>query len=143
MEPTVLYHHGVKGQKWGVRRSAEQLASAARKAGRTVAGARESARERRAKKIAADFDKGKRSGRRGKKLSVMSDEELQRQIKRLEMEQKYTALTSSKTENGKKFVNDVLKETGKDVVKQYTKKGMEKAIEKGIAKGAAAAARRR
>ena len=64
---TFLEHHGVKGMKWGVRRSKRQLARAAKKSG----GA--------------------------KSAKDMSDAELRAVINRIDMERRYSTLTSQRS----------------------------------------------
>ncbi len=96
---TTLRHHGVKGMKWGVRRSPKRLG-----------------RNRKIKKnIAAPSKKTK-------SLKELSDDELRSRISRLEMEKKYKDLTKSenqiKTSKGKAFVMDVLEKSGKNIATQ-------------------------
>ena len=89
---TELWHHGIKGQKWGVRRTAEELGHI------TEAGSR-----------TADAV-GRLTSRKKKNTSVknMSDEELRRRVNRLNMERQYSDLTRNDTSKGVEVVKDVL-----------------------------------
>ena len=78
-----LQHYGIKGMRWGVQRTAVQLASSQKK------------------------NKGKSSL---KKTSIknMSDEELQKSINRLQMEKQYSQLSKSKIDKGQQYAKNIL-----------------------------------
>lgn len=82
-----LYHFGIKGQKWGVRR------------GRNVA-----------KKHGSET---KTQG------ATLSDSELRSRISRLQLEQQYAQLTAPQKSEGRKFVEGLLKDSGKEVAKDF------------------------
>lgn len=102
-----LYHHGVLGQKWGVRRVRSAVTNA--KARRAVkksmkAQAKEDARKAAsAKKPAADDSKRNA-------YKTMSDEELAYRVRRLQNEVSYKIayekLNPKKVSLGERFVND-------------------------------------
>lgn len=97
----VLAHYGVKGMKWGVRRSQAELDRAA---GRTPRRKSKSARKREA--------------------SSLSDEELRSRINRIQMERQYVQLTTPAPPAVQKFVTDVLANSGKNIAtSQVTKRG--------------------
>lgn len=107
-----LYHHGIKGQKWGVRRTAAQLghkiASGAKKAVT-------SAKEARAKR--KEVKKTQKTA--SKPLSEMSNEELKAMKERLSLQKDVLTLKSDiaklspqKVSAGKKFV-EAMKPLGK------------------------------
>ncbi len=108
MEETTLKHWGIKGQKWGVRRSDEQL--------------------RQAKGIP------KTTPPTQKKISTLSDDDLRKKIGRLELEKRYSELTKTtekpKFQRGKKFVLDVLETSGKTVAIQLSTYAMGSAVNK-------------
>lgn len=84
-----LEHYGVKGQKWGVRKSRSSRSS-------------KSSTQR---------------TRFSKAPSKLSDVELAKRIKRMETEKKYNELNRKDISAGKKFVADVLASSGRQVAK--------------------------
>lgn len=88
MENNSLAHWGIKGMKWGRRRYQNADGSL------TPAG----------KKRYDDSHEDYRRAHDNKKVSQMSDRELQARNNRLQMEQNYARLTQ-KTSKGKKMVN--------------------------------------
>lgn len=94
----MLEHHGIKGQKWGVRRFQNEDGT------RTAAGKK---RERSNSEDPAHEDYNKAHS--GKSVKDMSDAELRNRLNRLQMEKQYSQLTNSDTSKGKKFVSDAMK----------------------------------
>ena len=82
-----LEHHGIKGMKWGVRRTDAQL------------GRRPGLLER-ARVSKAEAEKRKEGNSlytsKGRKRSELSDSELDRIVKRIDMEKKYKKQTITK-----------------------------------------------
>lgn len=64
-----------------------------------------------------------------KRLEEMTNKELRELNERLQLERNYRSLKSDEIAPGKKFVNDVVRESGKEVAKQYTKKYMVSTVE--------------
>lgn len=93
-----LYHYGIKGMKWGVRRSDAQL-SAAR--GRKSSGDAQ----------VVDQRKKDLSNRR-----TMSTDDIKRRIERLKLEREFKQLTQEDIAPGKKMANDILKSAGNKVL---------------------------
>lgn len=93
-----LEHHGIKGQKWGVRRYQNEDGT------RTAAGKK---REQSRSNESAHDDYNKAHS--GKSVKDMSDAELRNHLNRLQMEKQYSQLTNSDTSKGKKFVSDAMK----------------------------------
>lgn len=91
----VLQHHGILGQRWGVRRTETQLAR----------GSKGSSSSKRVS--AKEVEKNK--------VKSMSDAELRQRINRIQMEKQYEDLTSNEISAGRKFVNEVLGQSGKKV----------------------------
>lgn len=121
-----LYHYGIKGMKWGIRRTAAQLGHYVRskKTARKRKAALEKARKTKvANKKAAEkrqelLDKGLLSPKK------MTDKELADRIKRLESEKKLKDLVAQ-TETvdlGKKYTKDFLDKAIMPALQESTKK---------------------
>lgn len=82
-----LQHYGVKGMRWGQRRS---------------------------RNVSTKPVRDKTTYRKAPKQ--LSDAELNRRIRRLELEKKYNELNQPHKSEGKKYVDDLLKSQGKTVV---------------------------
>lgn len=110
LENQFLEHFGVKGMKWGVRRSTAQLASARK--------ARESAKSASERTV---YSKGAKS---------LSTAELNRRIDRLTKEKLYVELNQTAARNGKSFTSEVLKQTGRQASSGVTKAAVSIVAEK-------------
>ena len=91
-----LCHHGIKGQKWGVRRF------------RNADGTLTAAGKKRAKTLS---DSQRVNKIRKKKVSQMSNEELRDANNRLQLERQYKDLTK-KTSTGKKIALTIIATAG-------------------------------
>lgn len=96
-----LFHWGVKGMKWGVRRYQNKDGSLT------------SAGKKRQKQLTAD--EKERASRKNdlKNRRTMSDADLKKKIERLKMEKEFKSLTNEDIRPGKTFVNDVMSSAGK------------------------------
>ena len=96
-----LYHWGVKGMKWGVRRYQNKNGSL------TPAG------KKRRKEPSAD--KKERIARKKdlKNRRTMSDADLKKKIERLKMEKEFKSLTNEDIKPGRTFVKDIMSSAGK------------------------------
>ena len=114
MENEFIYHHGIKGQKWGVRRYQNEDGTL------TAAGK---------KRYAEEEDKKVREERKqdAKNRRNLSDSELEAKIKRLKMERELKSLTEEDLSPGKKAV--------KEMMSSAVKKVLTAAIAGGIAYG--------
>lgn len=93
-----LYHYGVLGMKWGVRRNRRNVkkaqAKASKKAGKT-----------KAQKGSEDFEKAKALNAKGAKH--LSNAELKELTTRMQLESQYKNLNPSKVKKGMKIVAGV------------------------------------
>ena len=146
-----LSHHGVKGQRWGIRRyqnkdgtltpkGRSRLLADARKyeakANTSVANnyfaksrrarltqkakdARDEVRRSDLKKARTKTEKQKAEASKPKKVSEMSNEELQSAIDRMDLEvkyrSKYSELNPKQVSRGKKLVTDILETSVKNI----------------------------
>lgn len=104
MENNELYHYGILGMRWGVRRTPAQL-------GRSTTG----------KKTASSKSNNKNASSTSKqsnKKSVkdMTDDELKSKINRLELEKRYKDLSFSDSSKGKVFTKQYLADAGKKIL---------------------------
>lgn len=112
-----LYHHGIKGMKWGVRRTAAQLGhyvkakrtAKKRKAALEKARATKAANKKAAEKRQKLIDKGLMPTKK------MTDAELKDKIARMNLEKEYNKLAQETgRDSGKSFVTGILKTIGKN-----------------------------
>ena len=117
MENSQLYHHGILGMKWGVRRFQNKDGSL------TSDGKRHLEQNSKAKQGNNKKKKGHTSNK-GKSINELSDDELRKRINRLELEKRYEALSKkeqkAKMFDGKRFVTQVLENSGKVVATQLS-----------------------
>ena len=119
-----LQHHGIKGQKWGIRRFQNKDGSL------TPAGRKRQKQDN--GPIHEDYSKSHDT----KSVKSMSDKELRDRINRLNMERQYAQLTATEKSIGRKIVSEVLlnvgKELAKDYLKNYAKKGIEELLKRKV-----------
>lgn len=94
-------HYGVKGMKWGVRRTPAQL---------------------------GHKPKGPSKAQRRAEVKSMSDTELRNRINRIQMEKQYMQLTEPQLSPGKKFIKDVVTNAAKQTATNYVAKFMQSGI---------------
>ena len=102
MDRTELYHHGIKGMKWGIRRYQNKDGSL------TPAG----------KKRYSSKDSEERASRQAdvKNRRTLSTADIQKKIERLKLERQFKNLTEEDISPGKKLVSDILQSAGKTVL---------------------------
>ena len=97
-----LYHHGVKGQRWGVRRYQNKDGTL------TNAG-----KKRRITSESEDKTIKKERIKDSKNRRKLSDTDLKKKIERLKLEKEFKNLTKEEITPGKKFVSDIMSSAGK------------------------------
>lgn len=115
MGETEFYHHGVKGMKWGVRRTPAQL------------GHKTGTKKKASKKQTSSKPKSK-----AKSISEMSDQEIRDRINRLRLENDLKSLSPQKISRGRSVVNTIAKDmalpAAKEIGQQLIKSGMAKML---------------
>lgn len=139
MSNAELYHHGVKGQRWGIRRYQNKDGSLTA-LGRKRASKLESKYEKvTGKKLSSDSsDSSTETSVRSSKpksISEMSNAEIQAKIDRIRLETTLDSLTSKHVSAGEKFVNgmknsatSILKDKGTKIVGDYLDKKIRESI---------------
>lgn len=121
-----LYHFGIKGMRWGVRRYQNPDGSL------TNAGRKRLKKGQTSNKKTDSSNKSSTKSSSTKTVKDMSDDELRQAINRLQLEQQYKNLSPKNVSKGKKFVdtvtNDVLKPATIDMGKQVAKSLMTKGV---------------
>lgn len=120
-----LYHYGVKGMKWGVRR----LTKAAERAEKDANDLRKHGYKKEADAVQKVADKNRKKAndkkiKDSRKEDVknrrkLSDADLKKKVERLSMEKKLKDLTSDDVSPGKKFVSGVMSSSGKKVATAF------------------------
>lgn len=129
-----LYHYGVKGMKWGIRRSPAQLGhkTGTKKKKTSVVDAvkKISQKRQQAKAEKTARKEARKTSRKKKSVAEMSDDELRERIARLELEKRYRDLTPKQTHRGRDFVISVLENSGRNIATQTTTYAMGTAVNK-------------
>ena len=113
-----FYHHGVKGMKWGVRRTPAQLGHDTGRidlqktkkkvdAAGTIVNETRNINNTASKKAQKKAQKQKLS-----EAKIMSDQELKDRVNRLNMEQQYVRMSTEQMDAGRSNVNSVLNNVG-------------------------------
>ena len=113
-----LYHHGIKGMKWGVRRTPAQLGHDTggidlQKTKKKVEAANTIVNEsQNINKKVSSRKQRKIQKQQVQNAKAMTDQELRERVNRLNMEQQYARLSTEQMSAGKVNVDRVLSEVG-------------------------------
>lgn len=110
-----LYHHGIKGMKWGIRRFQDKY-------GRLTLLGKKRRRDEDSDNSKSKEDKPSKP----KSLSEMSDQELNDRLKRLRLEEEYRRLSPKEAEKPKSFISSFVQKHGTDLANQLASKGIQK-----------------
>lgn len=134
MEENELYHYGVLGMKWGVRKDRSRGGfEKKKKKARLVLESPFSQKKRQAEsKTKAPESSSATKGI--KKISDMSDDELRSLINRMQMEQQYKDLLPKKQEKGKSFAKNFLAKNAEYVLTQVVQQTANRAIRSALDK---------
>lgn len=121
-----LYHFGIKGMRWGVRRYQNPDGSL------TNAGKKRLSKGHTSNEETESSNKPSSKSSPTKTVKDMSDDELSQAITRIQLEEKYKSLSPKNVSKGKKFVdtvvNDILQPAAIDIGKQVAKSLMVKGV---------------
>ena len=126
-----LYHHGVKGMKWGVRKTPVRSSSgnARKRKSNTLSLFKK-------KKTTRNTSVAKSSPTQTKSIKDMSDDELRKKIERVRLEQQYQQLNPKTVSRGqriaKRVMNNVIVPAAEDVGKQVVKSIMVNGVNKAL-----------
>lgn len=106
-----LYHHGVKGQKWGIRRYQNHDGSLIKSGKKHSAKVSNFLSKYKEKTAAKKFAKKASKAPTAKEISKLTNDELKKRIDRMDLEikykSKYSELHPTKVSAGKKFLKSM------------------------------------
>ena len=124
-----LYHHGVKGMKWGVRKTPVRSSGGTtrKRKSNTISLFKK-------KKTTRNVSSVNSSPSQTKSIKDMSDDELERKIERAKLEQKYLELNPETVSRGRRIAksvkDDMIVPAAVDIGKQVAKSIMANVVNK-------------
>ena len=124
-----LYHHGVKGMKWGIRKTPVRSSSGnpRKRKSNTLSLFKK-------KKTTRNTSVAKSSPTQTKSIKDMSDDELRKKIERIQLEQDYLQLDPKAVSRGKRItkrvMDDMIVPAAVDIGKQAVKSIMANGVNK-------------
>lgn len=130
-----LFHYGIKGMKWGVRRKdgpdgtvSSNPRAAKRQAKKEAKAAARGGDEKWKRPVSGDAREASNSRARVKRhgSDALDNKDLQKLVNRMNLEQQYSSLVenkkaSSRRRGGQKYVADILREAGKEAATEGLK----------------------
>lgn len=126
MEPNELYHYGVLGMKWGVRKDRKKT----KKKARLVLESPFKPKQKPSPQPSASSQTPSQK----RSLSDMSDDELRALINRMQLERQYKQMMQAPPSKGKAFVKKFLAENAQTIAKSAIQKYANRIIDQTLDK---------
>lgn len=154
MEKETLYHYGIPGMKWGIRRYQNKDGSLTPAGKKRLAKLNSEVEKLSGKKTESNSDsETKKSSstekaeslkiNETKKVNEMSDNELRTVVNRLQMEQQYKNLSKPKKTLGQRFIESAFKDVVGPSVREAAKQNLTRELNKAFADAIASTRQRR
>ena len=125
MNENMFAHYGIRGMKWGVRRYQNKDGSL------TPAGRKRYSDDGQTK-TPSKTSTTKKSSSSKKSVSEMSDDELNRAVRRLQLEQQYRNLNPQKVSAGKRFADKVMRDVVVPAATQTARNALQSVMKKAL-----------
>lgn len=129
-----LYHYGVLGMKWGVRKDRTRGGFGKKKKRTKLVLESPFSQKKRQAEMRTTAPKSSSAAKGIKKISDMSDEELRSLISRMQLEQQYKDLLPKKQEKGKSWAKNFLAKNAEYILTQTVQQTANRAIKSALDK---------